>query len=230
MLFRSQQPGSLTTIDLSESPSPGEAPNWRKLPVSLGLVVLSAAGFALFSFDGDLSLVRLLTFTGFEVQGRQIVYHSDSWDWWRSLTPVFLHFGWLHVVFNCLWTWDLGGKIESNCGPVTMLALVLLSAVGSNTAQYVVSGPSLFGGMSGVVYALLGFSWVVQSLCPRLGIRNPTGIYVLMIGWLFFCMSGVIEVLGFGAIANGAHVGGLVLGLLLGLPYAFYCRLVRGLG
>lgn len=199
--------------------------HWRKRPFALILITLSVLGFLLFSFDGNLAIIRHLTFTGFEVYGDRIMFVPDSWEVWRYLTPIFLHFGWLHVVFNCLWTWDLGGRIEENAGSAAMIALVLLTGAGSNFAQYLISGPSLFGGMSGVVYALLGFSWVVQYMCPRLGISNPIGVYVLMIGWLLLCMSGLIEVLGFGAIANGAHVGGLVLGSASGLFYGLIYKL-----
>ena len=45
-----------------------------------------------------------------------------------------------------------------------------------------------------------------------------------MLGWLVICVLGVIEVLGFGAIANAAHVGGLLAGLLLALPLAALAR------
>ena len=214
----------MTTLDTQSESGAGTGSNWRGKPLALGLVVLSTLGFLLFSVDTNLAIVRHITFVGFEVYGDRIVFAPDHLQVWRYLTPIFLHFGWLHVVFNCLWTWDLGGKIEEKTSSGALLLLVLLTGTGSNFAQYLVSGPSLFGGMSGVVYALLGFSWVVQYLCPRLGISNPAGVYVLMIGWLLLCMSGLIEVLGFGAIANGAHVGGLVLGVVAGLIYGLWQR------
>ncbi len=47
---------------------------------------------------------------------------------------------------------------------------------------------------------------------------------VLMVGWLFLCMVGVIEVLGFGAIANAAHLGGLLCGALLGVAFGALSR------
>jgi GlpG protein len=41
-----------------------------------------------------------------------------------------------------------------------------------------------------------------------------------MLGWLLLCMSGLVEAIGFGAIANAAHGAGLALGALLGLGAA----------
>ncbi len=199
---------------------------WRGRPITLTLIGLSALGFLLFSVDGDLQWVRFFTFTGFQISGNSILFEERPWELWRWLTPVFLHFGWLHLVFNSLWTWDLGGKIEETGGGALMAALVLLSAVGSNYAQFLASGPSLFGGLSGVVYALLGFSLVVQYVLPSFGVRNPPAVYVMMLIWLLLCMSGVIEVLGFGAIANGAHLGGLLLGIAAGTLYALPRRFI----
>ncbi|MNY74110.1 hypothetical protein D3C86_2130590 [compost metagenome] len=39
----------------------------------------------------------------------------------------------------------------------------------------------------------------------------------MMLIWLVLCMSGLVSMLGFGAIANAAHVGGLLVGCLTGL-------------
>ena len=90
--------------------------------------------------------------------------------------------------------------------------LVVLCGVGSNVAQYWYSGPSLFGGLSGVVYALLGYCWVYNVLLPGAGLGVPRGIIIFMLAWLVFCMVGPTEALGIGSIANAAHLGGLVLG------------------
>ena len=47
---------------------------------------------------------------------------------------------------------------------------------------------------------------------------------LFMVGWLVVCMVGVIEVLGFGAIANAAHLGGLLCGALLGAAFGALSR------
>jgi len=199
-------------------------PHWREVPLTLGLIILSVLGFAVFSFDRDLSWVSTLTYTAFEVRGDSIVYIEQGIQPWRAVTPIFLHFGWLHIVFNGLWTWDLGARIEKRAGWTTLGLLVLLAALGSNWLQFQFSGPSLFGGMSGVVYALLTFCWILQHWWPESGIDIPWGIYLLMLGWLVLCMTGLIELLGFGAIANAAHVGGCVVGLIAGVVYLLWRR------
>jgi GlpG protein len=81
---------------------------------------------------------------------------------WRLVTPIFLHSGLLHLLFNMLWLYQLGGQIEAQESSRSVAIMVLVFASICNTAQYLVSGP-LFVGMSGVVYGLLGYLW---SSCP----------------------------------------------------------------
>ena len=75
----------------------------------------------------------------------------------------------------------------------------------------------MFGGMSGVIYGLLGYSWLWSRITGDPLLRLPTGLLGFMVGWLLLCMSGVVEALGFGAIANAAHAAGLAVGMALGL-------------
>mgnify|MGYP001030040235 CR=1 FL=1 len=143
------------------------------------------------------------------------------------MTPAFLHFGWLHIVFNCLWLWELGSRVERVLGHFNLAMLFLVIAVLANGAQYVHTGPSLFGGMSGVVYGLLGFAWVAPLLQPAWRIQPSRPIMLLMVGWLVICMLGVIEALGGVAVANAAHLGGLLSGAALGAIFGLKARLER---
>ena len=188
----------------------------RPVPVTAALLLLSVAGFFLVYFNMPLRWVAGLTYLPFSVGRAGPSFAAMNGEYWRLITPVFLHFSWLHIVFNALWTWEFGHRIESALGSRWLLLLFFVVAVISNTSQFVAGGPSIFGGMSGVVYGLLGFSWVGPQLQPRWQFAPPPGLMVLMIGWLLVCLFGVIEVLGFGAIANAAHVGGLLAGAGLG--------------
>ncbi len=212
-------------MNVERSGLPLQASQWRSVPVTVALIGLSVAGFLLIYLNAPLDLLALFTFQPFELAGKQLQFGGMGSQYWRLVTPVFLHFGWLHIVFNSLWLWDLGGRVELVVGRANMLLLVLLVAIISNACQYYFGGPGLFGGMSGVVYGLLGFSWVAPLLQPRWRIRPAPAIMLFMVGWLVVCLLGLIEVLGFGSIANAAHLGGLLAGVVLGLAFAGVSRL-----
>jgi GlpG protein len=197
---------------------------WTGAPVILSLILLSVAGFALVYLGAPVSWIGYLTFNPFSLADGQVEFHAVDGQYGRLVTPVFLHFGWLHIVFNCLWLWELGRRVEGVMGHFNMFMLFLVIAVVSNASQYVFGGPGLFGGMSGVVYGLLGFSWVGPLLQPAWPIQPSRAIMLLMVGWLVFCMVGVVEVLGFGAIANAAHLGGLLCGAALGAVFGALSR------
>lgn len=188
----------------------------RPVPVTAGLLLLSIAGFFLVYMNLPLRWVSGLTYLPFTLGRAGPSFTPMNGEYWRLVTPVFLHFSWLHIVFNALWTWEFGHRIERILGSRWLLLLFLVIAVISNSSQFAAGGPSIFGGMSGVVYGLLGFSWVAARLQPRWQFAPPPGLMLLMIGWLLICLFGVIEVLGFGAVANAAHVGGLLSGGVLG--------------
>lgn len=198
---------------------------WRKAPVTLGLILLSICGFGLVYFPAPSQWMAQLTFTPFDISAGQIQFHQSSGEYWRLITPVFLHFGWLHIVFNSLWLWELGAKVERVMGSLDMFLLFIAIAFVSNLAQFAFGGPGIFGGMSGVVYGLLGFSWAGPLLQPAWQIQPPRAVMLFMVGWLLLCLFGVVEVLGFGAVANAAHVGGLLVGAALGAAFALLSRM-----
>ena len=143
-----------------------------------------------------------------------------QWQYFQLLSPIFLHFGILHLVFNCLWLSLLGSKVESADGSVHLLLLVLVTGVASNMSQYYWSGTIYFGGMSGVIYALLGYLWIKNKIAPQNHAPLPSGLMGFMVGWLVLCMTGVLEVaLGIG-VANAAHLSGLMSGQFIGLVFA----------
>jgi GlpG protein len=226
-LYRAWRDGELEIALHTKETSatqPATSSQWHHAPVTLLLLALSVCGFALVYFQAPASWVGYLTFQPFQVSGDQLELQAYNGQYWRWVTPVFLHFGWLHIVFNSLWLWELGGRIERVMGHLNMLMLFLVIAVVSNASQYAFGGVGLFGGMSGVVYGLLGFSWVAPVLQPQWQIQPSRSIMLLMVGWLVACMVGVVEVLGFGAIANAAHVGGFLSGAALGVVWGGLSR------
>lgn len=145
---------------------------------------------------------RLTGWTGFEqIQQGQL---------WRLITPIFIHFGWMHITFNLFWLYDLAGAIERHRGWGKLLAFILLIALISNVAQCWMDGPN-FGGMSGVIYGLLGYVWMKGRLEPHLRLALAPNTIVVMLVWLVVCMRGAL-----GPIGNTAHVTGLLTGIAIG--------------
>jgi GlpG protein len=203
----------------------GRPTHWRQAPVTALFAVISIIVFLFFYLGAPQQWISYLAFMPFDVVGRQAVFFQLDGQYWRLVTPAFLHFGWLHITFNCLWLWEFGGRIERVLGSWNMLCMLLVIAAVSNVSQHLYSGPALFGGMSGVVYGLLGFSWIAPMLQPRWRLRPAPAIIAFMVGWLLLCMTGVMGILGAGAVANAAHVGGLLCGGLLGLVLGLMSRL-----
>lgn len=134
----------------------------------------------------------------------------QSQQWWRVIGPVFIHFSVMHVLFNCLWWVILGRQVEQRLGSSMLITLFLVTAILSNGAQLLVSGPN-FGGLSGVVYGLFGFVWWLGWLRPSWGLSIQPGLVVFMLVWLVLGYSGILWV----NVANTAHTVGLISGCAL---------------
>jgi len=191
------------------------------------LLVLSIAGFLVVYIAPLNAVANWLTFLPFSDAPRSGIVEDMAGEYWRWVTPAFLHFGWLHIVFNGLWLWELGRKVEEVMGHFNTLMLIAVIALVSNTCQYLYTGSALFGGMSGVVYGLLGFAWVAPWLQPRWRIQPAPMIMWFMVGFLVLGMVGVVEGVGMGRVANAAHLAGLVSGLALGALFGFVSRISR---
>lgn len=201
---------------------PGLAEQLRASKATAVVLLLCLIVAGLTGLGDNFATLSWLTFLDFRVQGDYLYFTplaaslADG-QWWRLFTPMLVHFGILHLAMNALWYWELGRRIELCQGPWSLLSLTLLFSLVSNAAQYLFGGPSLFGGLSGVLYGLLGHVWLYQWLAPNPVYRMPRGVLVMMLVWLLLCLSGLVSLLGFGQIANAAHVGGLLVGCLSGL-------------
>lgn len=194
------------------------------LPVVCLAVLLSVAGYALVALDADFVWVRQLTFVAIQERGDDVLLYLPRAEYWRLLTPIFLHFSAMHIIFNMLWLWDLGRRIELMQGSLRLLGLIVLIGLGSNIAQYMAVQMSIFGGMSGVIYGLLGYGWIWSRMRPAQSLQIPGPIIAFMLIWLVLCMFGFASLLGVGAVANAAHLGGLLIGMLLGFSAAILAR------
>jgi len=236
----------------------GAAPVQRGIfeaaPLTMVLVLICVIVAVLSNFGDeskeDRAIARALQFVAVDApnEALQQEYHSNPdslnvrlasiyrGEFWRTISPIFYHYGTFHIVFNMIWLVHLGRMIEERYGTLCLAMIVVFSAIFSNVLQCVVPGsvggsvPQLMsnllitnlGGMSGVNYALFGFIWFRMLYDPDARMQLSQVTVVIMIGYLFYCMvspqvGGLMDGGGGGRVANWAHGGGMVMGLLLGL-------------
>jgi len=188
----------------------------RRCPVTMLLMAACIVVAVLSNLGGKESVVTELSISPYQIQGRMIQYVPLSHVWyrepWRLVTPILLHFGIWHILFNMIMLLQLGALIEAVRGSWRFALFVLVIAVPSNVAQYLWGGNGpLFGGMSGVVYGLFGYIWMKSRYEPGSGFYITPNTVIWMVGWFFLCMTGMV-----GPIANYVHGAGLIVGIILG--------------
>jgi len=149
-------------------------------------------------------------------------------EWWRLITPTFLHFSITHLVFNCLWIYILGSRIEKLDGLSIFLFIFILTGILSNAGQFFWTQQYLFGGLSGAVYGLLGYCFIIEldgrhGRYGRYGL--PEALYLFMFIWLLVGFTGVLSFFGFGNVANTAHLVGMIAGFIIGLITKYSLKL-----
>ena len=146
-------------------------------------------------------------------------------EWWRLITPTFLHFSITHLVFNCLWIYILGQRIEKLDGLSVFLFIFILTGILSNAGQFFWTQQYLFGGLSGAVYGLLGYCFIIEldGRHGRYGL--PEALYLFMFIWLLVGFTGVLSFFGFGNVANTAHLIGMIAGFIIGLITKYRLKL-----
>lgn len=183
--------------------------------VTAFLIALSIITTLVTNFGADNSMTDELFLTSVEYRDSWIVYDRTlpevrSGQVWRLVTPIFLHLGFVHLLFNMLWMSDLGNMMERRHGSLRLLAFVCLLAIPSNVLQFLFTGPT-FGGMSGVVYGLLGYLWIRSKTDPFYEIHLRRNTITMMGIWFVLCI--VMPELH---VANFAHAAGVVVGMAAG--------------
>ncbi len=183
--------------------------------LTMVLILISVAVGVYSRLGTQTETLRMLFITDYIRDGSLIKWQPGlheimSGEIWRLFTPMFIHFGPIHLLFNMMWLYDLGSMVEDKKGTLFLGFFVLVVSGISNYVQFVTAHPA-FGGMSGVVYGLLGYIWMKGKFDATSQLWLHRSTVTLMIGWYFLCLIGVI-----GNIANGAHTAGLAVGIAWG--------------
>ena len=141
-------------------------------------------------------------------------YLTTNNEYYRLFTCMFMHFGFVHLASNMLALILIGGQVEDILGKSRYLFLYLFSGVFASLISFVTSFFTNSGvvsaGASGAIFALIGalFAIVIKN---RGKYRDlTTSRIAFLVGYSLYA--------GFtgGGVDNAAHIGGLIMGLIIG--------------
>ena len=178
-------------------------------PILLGLNLLV---FALMLFSG----VSPLEPTGQELLGWGANFGpiTVNYGWWRIFTCTFLHIGFLHLAFNMWCLWSLGSLAERLFGNWTLLMLYVLSGLGGSICSFLWNPTVISAGASGAIFGVAG-GLITFWLLGRLSIPESV-IKGDLKSLLWFVGYNLLHGLANTGVDNAGHVGGLLVGLLMG--------------
>jgi membrane associated rhomboid family serine protease len=142
----------------------------------------------------------------------------DNGGVYRLLTGAFLHYGPLHLLMNMYALWILGRNLEAALGPLRFLALYVLSGLGGSVAAVMFQPDSLTAGASGAIFGLFAAFFIALK---RLGRDTSSVLPVIVIN--------LVLTFTFPGISIAGHLGGMLIGALLGLGLAYAPRQGRTL-
>lgn len=175
--------------------------------VTYGIMAFSVGLYFLIEARPEIGRAMLPQGAGFTIT--EAIVDGLTSQPWTFLSPVFVHGGLLHLIFNVLWIRDLGSVMERAHSSLRMFGATVLFGVGGViTELYWSQSPAV--GLSGVVYGLLGYLFFRGKYDPTYPYQIPRSTMLWMMAWFVLCF-----VPGF-RIANGAHTAGLVIGSLWG--------------
>ena len=141
---------------------------------------------------------------------------------WRLITPMFLHGTAIHLAFNMMALFVLGGLVERLHGSIFFALLFLVTGIAGTFLQVFLpdaaslpealqglAGTPFSIGASGAVYGVFGYLWMRPNFDPNFPVVMSPNNVLLMMGWL------VVATFMVDGIANGAHIGGLIGGIAI---------------
>lgn len=184
-------------------------------PFAFLMILAWVALYLVWEFQPDWLLLWSLPGAEYWPQQRM---EPDVWfsiglvDFWL---PCLIHFSVMHMLFNMFWWWVIARPIEHKDGLLPLLLLMLATGLVGNGVQWWFFGPG-FGGASGIVFGIMG--WLGWRQLRRIAVYEvPSGLLPLMAGWMLLTIMGDQLMAGSSDTAHGAHLGGLVAGILMAM-------------
>lgn len=142
---------------------------------------------------------------------------------WRLVSATLPHGNAIHLIFNVVWLWILGTRLEETLGHVTTFVMMVVLAVGSSAAEFAFASGGI--GLSGVGYGLVGCLMVLSREDRRF--RDAIDQRTLILFGVWFVLCVVLTLADVWNIGNVAHGSGFVLGVMIGYVIAPGSRVRR---
>lgn len=129
-------------------------------------------------------------------------------QWYRIITSAFVHAGLIHLVFNMMVLWWLGGALERYAGSLRFGGIYLASVIWGSVGALLMAPDALTVGASGGIYGLMAALLVLERQQGIALLGSGVGVFLLLNLAITFILPG---------ISIGGHLGGLVGGFLAAL-------------
>ncbi len=172
--------------------------------VTYGILILTFTMYFILSINGGSE--NTLTLVKYGAKVNELIYLGE---WWRLITPMFLHIGFAHLVLNSLIVYFLGAEVEMIIGHFRYLILYLASGVLGNLASFALNN-SISAGASTAIFGIFASTLVLAKLYPY-----HTGIQLLSRNYLTLIVLNVVFGIFSPGTDNAGHIGGLLGGYLV---------------
>src|SRR5262245_5053945 len=186
----------------------------RRTPMTKAFLVINIIIFLLMAFAGGST--NDATLMAFGVKSNAEIAQGQ---WWRFITPIFIHIGLLHLLFNSYALWIVGPQVEKLYGSASFVVFYVLTGIAGVAGSYVYHPYSISAGASGAIFGLFGVLLTFglryrKSIPPFFKRAVGTGVLPVIV---------INLIIGFTIpqIDNSAHLSGLLMGGLLGLLIPF---------
>ncbi|SDQ11527.1 rhomboid family intramembrane serine protease [Carnobacterium viridans] len=177
---------------------------FRKPVVTYALLTIQILAFVLMTLDGGSTNVATLV-----KYGAKFNPYIVLGEWWRLITPMFLHIGFIHLLMNSVILYYLGEQLEGMFGHLRFAGIYLLSGIAGNLASFAFSD-ALSAGASTALFGLFGSTIMLgQTFKHNPAIQQMAKSFsmLIIINIVFGIFSSSIDMAG--------HLGGLLGGFLL---------------
>jgi len=186
----------------------------RRTPMTKAFLAINIIVFLLMAFAGGST--NQTTLMAFGVKSNAEIAQGQ---WWRFITPIFIHIGLLHLLFNSYALWIVGPQVEKLYGSASFVVLYVLTGIVGVAGSYFYHPNSISAGASGAIFGLFGvllvFGLRYRDAIPH-DFKRAVGTGVLPVIVINLIIGFTIP-----AIDNSAHIGGLLAGAVLALLVPF---------